>query len=613
MKLVAVEIKNFRSYKERTRIEFDNITAFIGKNDVGKSTILESLEIFFNNDVVKIDSDDLNKEAECKEIIITCEFSDLPQVITIDSGAKTSLEDEYLLSENKNLRIEKVFDCSKNKVSEKVFVVCEHPSAKGYDNLLSFKEDSLKRKMKELGLKGSLKGNPNMRHEIWNHAISPLNIKTRHLDLGKGAEDGKRIWDKLNGYLPMFALFQSDRASKDSDDEVQNPLKGAIDAAIAEASEHINEIGELVEKKANEIAELTHAALKEIDPKLADSLKPKYNKPQNSKWARLFSLGMETNNGIPLNKRGSGARRMILVSFFKAEAERRLKTSTKSNIIYAIEEPETSQHPDNQRVLIEALKKLSMTDGCQVVTTTHSPGLAVDIPEKNIRFIQTPYEGATPKIKSGVDVFGDVGSVLGLIPDSRVKALIYVEGNTDLEALKKLSKILHEKNTQLPDLSTDGRFAFVISGGSSLKHWVNNNYLDKLGLPEAHIYDSDKGAESEDQSCEEHKYQKYIDIVNNREDGSWGKLTNKREIENYLHPDAIKDEFGFDCDFDDRSNVEEVFIKEYNKKEPGAVSKKKAKRELNKAFGSMTYERLEQRNAIDEVTGWMRKLARMVE
>lgn len=39
-------IKNFRGYKEQTIYLHDNLNVIIGKNDVGKSTILEALEIF---------------------------------------------------------------------------------------------------------------------------------------------------------------------------------------------------------------------------------------------------------------------------------------------------------------------------------------------------------------------------------------------------------------------------------------------------------------------------------------------------------------------------------------------------------------------------------------
>ena len=50
MKLAAVILENFRGYCQPTRVEIDeDLTAFIGKSDAGKSTILEALEIFFND------------------------------------------------------------------------------------------------------------------------------------------------------------------------------------------------------------------------------------------------------------------------------------------------------------------------------------------------------------------------------------------------------------------------------------------------------------------------------------------------------------------------------------------------------------------------------------
>ena len=45
MKLKTVKIKNFRGFKDEIIIPFENLTAFIGKNDAGKSTILEALVV----------------------------------------------------------------------------------------------------------------------------------------------------------------------------------------------------------------------------------------------------------------------------------------------------------------------------------------------------------------------------------------------------------------------------------------------------------------------------------------------------------------------------------------------------------------------------------------
>ena len=91
----------------------------------------------------------------------------------------------------------------------------------------------------------------------------------------------------------------------------------------------------------------------------------------------LFSVNMKTDEGIPLNKRGSGVRRLVLVSFFKAEAGRRLRTSNKRSIIYAIEEPETSQHPNNQFLMIESFKSLADEVGCQILLSTAQPRIRI--------------------------------------------------------------------------------------------------------------------------------------------------------------------------------------------------------------------------------------------
>lgn len=62
MRLKTVAIKNFRGYKHEINVSFENLTAFVGKNDIGKSTVLEALDIFFNegSGIIKLDKNDIN-------------------------------------------------------------------------------------------------------------------------------------------------------------------------------------------------------------------------------------------------------------------------------------------------------------------------------------------------------------------------------------------------------------------------------------------------------------------------------------------------------------------------------------------------------------------------
>lgn len=46
MRLKSFSLKNFRGYKDEVGIDMRNLTVFVGRNDIGKSTILEALDIF---------------------------------------------------------------------------------------------------------------------------------------------------------------------------------------------------------------------------------------------------------------------------------------------------------------------------------------------------------------------------------------------------------------------------------------------------------------------------------------------------------------------------------------------------------------------------------------
>jgi len=77
MKITKVILEGFRGYHKRTEIDFDDITVVVGKNDIGKSSILEAIDIFFENR--KIDADDkCIKCADADLITIGIEFKEFP-------------------------------------------------------------------------------------------------------------------------------------------------------------------------------------------------------------------------------------------------------------------------------------------------------------------------------------------------------------------------------------------------------------------------------------------------------------------------------------------------------------------------------------------------------
>ena len=524
--------QNFRPYKTETRIPVDDFTAVIGKNDVGKSCLLEALEIFFNGKLVKLDVDDATKGVDDNEILIGCVFSDFPERIVLDENAETSLADEYLLNENGHLEIRRVFDCATKKLSDQVYARALHPSASKYDDLLLLKNGDLKKRLDSLGVldKDVNKAiNNSIRKAIWRQC-EDLQLVMQSIPLDK--EDAKKLWGALEPQLPIFALFQSDRASRDEDSEVQDPMRAAVIEALRAQQPLLERIKEAVRVQTTSVAVRTLDKLKEWDATLANELSPNFK--VEPKWDQIFKMALTGDDQIPINKRGSGVRRLVLLSFFRAEAEKRLEEDQNRSLIYAIEEPETSQHPNFQKLLIGALLDLARTK-CQVIITTHNPSLAAYVPAKCIRFIERANGALCIRKGDDDDVLESVAETLGVLPDNRVAVLVCVEGPTDIAFLRHASHVYHQVDEAIPDLSDAKEVAFIPVGGSTVQQWVDQKYLKGLGRPEVHIYD--RGSDSPP------AYAGVIDQLN--ADGIMATLTDKREIENYYHPDAVQEVYRF--------------------------------------------------------------------
>ena len=125
-----------------------------------------------------------------------------------------------------------------------------------------------------------------------------------------------------------------------------------------------------------------------MSPEVAESLNPVIPSASSLKWADVFKgVSIAGDNNIPINKRGSGVKRLILLNFFRAEAERRLREHAAPSIIYAIEEPETSQHTKNQKKLIDSFIDLSRAENTQIILTTHSANIVKKLDFSDLRLV----------------------------------------------------------------------------------------------------------------------------------------------------------------------------------------------------------------------------------
>lgn len=553
MKLKALKLTNFRGYQETTVIPIDeNMTGIVGRNDYGKSTILEALAIFFEVDGVKADKSDVNCFSGADQFYIACEFDDLPLTLVIDENFETSLTDEYLLNADGNLEVVKTFKASTGKL-EKTAIRCQHPTDPSLNNLLGLKINELKNLGEQRGVTQTVVDKRVA--SLWRQAIrnsaGDFDCQETLLDVDKGlSTECKSIWIKIQDYLPTYALFKADRESSDVDPEAKNPLQQAVKDAQAELQAQISDLEAQIEASVLDVANRTLDKLREMAPELANELTPRFkDKP---KWTFNFTLDGE--NGIPINKRGSGVRRLILLNFFRAEAEK-YAVGAERNVIYAIEEPETSQHPNYQIMLMRALLMLANQSNRQILITTHVPALAGLIPTEGIRYV-TKNDDGVPVVKMPDDsVLKDAAESLGILPEKgleRAKGVVLVEGKSDVTFLKHTANVLKQSGHTNNNLEDVGIVPILVGGCGSVKHWVTLNLADDLGIPWCVFLDSDIGGDaSQIKSIQKRKSEV-------EKQGRAFYATRKREIENYLCPELIKTKSGVEIVLTDICDAKKI-------------------------------------------------------
>jgi predicted ATPase len=620
MRLTRFGLKGFRCYENEIWVDLDDdLTAFIGRNDVGKSALLDALNIFLNEG--SPDKEDVCVSSDHPEVRIMCEFADFPEKLIVDADCPTSLQAEYLLNASGNLEIHKVFDGG--LVTPKLsgtFAKAIHPTADGASDLLQLKTVELRTRVEELGL-AQIEGldrriSSNMRRVIWA-SIDDLRLELKEIPLDEPG--AKSVWDKLRLEIPVYALFKSDRPSTDQDSEAQDPLQAAVKAAIAERLERLEAISDEILAEVSEVASRTVEKIRELDPLIAEGLNPHFAKP---KWEGLFrKVSITDENQISINKRGSGVRRLILLSFFRAKVELSAEQKGQKNIIFAIEEPETSQHPDNQLMLLDALKELASTDSTQVIITTHIPQIARGLPGSSLRLIEKGDAGNRIVFSDPVEMMPRVIETLGILRDHNVGLFLFMEGEYDWIYLRKVAAMLRQEGVEVPDvaaLSRDEKLIFVAQQGDNLVYHAAK--MQPLNIREFHIYDRDYEPPLEPNHREQ------VEELN-RLPNCEAVHTAKAEIENYIHPDAARIIYPqFQGEYTSFEDVPELISRAvYAEKFPegdwsdltGAQRRnwhKNVKRKLC-WYGTdhMTAAQLQEIDPDGEVIGWLRRIGEILE
>ena len=129
--------------------------------------------------------------------------------VIIDDASPTKLAAEYLLNEQGRLEIHKTYSGQLQKPKcTSVLAFANHPTAQNVGDLLQLKNADLRTRATNLG--SNLDGvnqnvNAQLRTRIREH-VGNLNLTLHNVSLSDA--NGKRIWDGLKKYLPLYSLFK---------------------------------------------------------------------------------------------------------------------------------------------------------------------------------------------------------------------------------------------------------------------------------------------------------------------------------------------------------------------------------------------------------------------
>jgi hypothetical protein len=203
-------------------------------------------------------------------------------------------------------------------------------------------------------------------------------------------------------------------------------------------------------------------------------------------------------------------------------------------------------------------------------------------------------------------------------PVERRPLLLLLEGANDADFLVRISRMrcqAHASPVNLAELATQGQIVIVPFGGGISADWWNR--FAPLGCPELHLYDR----EVEPQTAQRIQLAQRV----NSRPRCQARVTAKRSLENYLHPEAIRAAGGCNLSFGDDDRLAQLLARGRLKEvHPGipweALSPRtrqrlsyRAKRWLNtRAVEHMTPELLADRDPAGEVQDWLRAVAALL-
>ena len=207
----------------------------------------------------------------------------------------------------------------------------------------------------------------------------------------------------------------------------------------------------------------------------------------------LFGSSKRSNTPVPYWRLGSGVINSMVFSLLTFIAE------LKSNVIFAMEEPEIAIPPHTQRRIVQFLQRRMD----QSILTTHSPFVLEQFDPASVVLLERGNDGAATGRRievSGIKAKAYKGNLRRVLAEAMLgNGVLCVEGVSDGEAIYSASSVLEENSQEgnYTPLDLSGVTVVQCEGGGGLLCY--GQFFSGIGLKTYAFYDRQKNAAISDQ------------------------------------------------------------------------------------------------------------------
>jgi predicted ATP-dependent endonuclease of OLD family len=402
MRLQKIDIEGFRRIRKAT-ILIGDATFLIGENNVGKSTVLEAIKIFFSTNHNKLHEQDYfydeSTDFRHDEVIFTAKFVDLPDEANDWRGFTGRIFRETINNNACNvIYYKKTFKIGENVIREMKSMAksqkTEFSTCKTINDFITAGIDE--GVMTEVFGDLSKTSNLSAKHKEKLELISDIwNIDSENSNwvTNPGGIEGN-----ISSRLPKYIQIHPN----DNINEI-NSKSGALQKIMSDLFEDVRETSTNF-KEAQRYLNLLSA---ELDPSNPDEEFGKMMDEVNTivgdifKETKLhvttdltnpqtaiqpsFNVEMSSNVRTTPDRQGSGLIRSAVFALLRYREkfleERKEKTTFQRTLIIGFEEPELYLHPNAASLMRDKIYELATSSHTKIVCTTHSPYL-IDLSKK---------------------------------------------------------------------------------------------------------------------------------------------------------------------------------------------------------------------------------------